>query len=95
MAGKDGAIIQLRTASILHVTASKKTLPWLPNFELKKESALSQMLCQLCFLVQAPATPPTLRLHATPTLIQAVSELVEKYQSQWKRKEWHTRRGEI
>ena len=55
---------------------------------------LNQMPCQLCFFVLTPA-PPNPRLYVTPTRkgnVQAVSELVRKYPSQWKRKERHMRK---
>ena len=65
MAGKDQAITQFCATSILRATVMKKTLLKRPNLELKKEDALSQMLCQLCFFVIREGLN-----------VQAVSELV-------------------
>ena len=38
------------------------------KFEIEKRKR--QMLCQLCFFMQASATPPTFRQHVTLTFVQ-------------------------
>ena len=64
---KNRAIIQLCAASILRVTTSKKTA-MVAKFGIEKRKR--QMLCQLCFFMQASATPPTFRQHVTLTFVQ-------------------------
>ena len=63
------------------------------KFGVEKRKCLKPNAVPTVFLRVSSRRTPNSSSRQMPTFVQAVSELVEKYQSQWKRKEWHTRRG--